>query len=69
MVPEDLVELLCDDDCVVTADTSPLEPDGVEYKFYALGVGFFFEVDPVEDEALQIVECNVDPKCDDLPEL
>jgi len=69
LVPEDLVELLCDADCVVTADTSPLEPDVLEYKFYSRGVGFFFEVKPEEGESLQIIECNVDPKCDELPEL
>jgi hypothetical protein len=69
LISEDLVELLCDDDCVVTADTSPLEPDTLEYAFYARGVGFFFEVKPEEGESLQIVECNVDPKCDELPEL
>jgi hypothetical protein len=68
-VPEDLAELLCDDDCVVTADTSPLDPGVLEYKFYARGVGFFFEVKPESGEALQIVECNVDPKCEELPEL
>ena len=67
-VPEELVELLCDDDCVVTADTSPLDPEEVEYKFYAYGIGLFLEVKPDEDESLQLVECNVDPKCDLLPE-
>jgi hypothetical protein len=60
---------LCDGDCVVTADTSPLDPDGLEYKFYAKGVGFFFEVKPEDGESLQIVECNIDPKCEELPEI
>ncbi len=69
LVPQDLIEHLCSANCIVTADTSPLEPDALEYKFYADGVGFFFEVKPDEGEALQIVECNVDPKCEDLPEL
>ncbi len=68
-VPEDLILLLCDGNCVVTADTSPLEPDALEYKFYARGVGFFFEVKPEDGESLQLIECNVDPKCDELPEL
>ncbi|MGH0037376.1 MAG: hypothetical protein ACQGVK_20305 [Myxococcota bacterium] len=69
LVPSLLVEHLCDDDCVVTADTTPLEPDALEYKFYARGVGFFLEVKPDSEEAVGIVECNVDPKCDDLPEM
>lgn len=68
-VPEELAELLCDNDCVVTEDTSPIDPGVLEYKFYARGVGFFFEVKPEEGEILQIVECNVDPKCEELPEL
>lgn len=67
LVPEELADLMCgDNDCVVTADTSPLEPDALEYKFYARGVGFFFEVKPEDGEALGIVECNTDPKCEDL---
>lgn len=68
-MPEELADLLCNDDCVVTAHTPPLEPDVVEYKFYARDVGFFTEVKPEDGEAAQLVECNVDPKCDDLPEL
>jgi hypothetical protein len=67
-VPEELADLLCDGDCVVTADTTPLEPDGLEYKFYAPGVGLFLEVKPEDGETAQLVECNVDPKCDELPE-
>ncbi len=44
-------------------------PDGLEYKFYADGIGFFLEVNPEDEESAQLVECNVDPKCDELPEL
>ena len=76
LVPEELLEIMCgDDDCVVTADTTPLEPDVLEYKFYAYGVGVFFEVKPEDEEEapLGIVECKVnnpvgDAKCDALPD-
>ncbi len=66
--PEDLVELLCDDDCVVTADFTPIEPDVLEYKYYAAGIGLFLEVKPEDGEVAQLVDCNFDSRCDDLPE-
>lgn len=74
LVPEELFEIMCGDDhCVVTEDTTPLEPDVVEYKFYAYGVGVFLEIKPEDGEATPIVECDVqnavgDAKCDALPD-
>lgn len=44
---------------------SPLEPDVVERKYYSPGVGVFLEVGP--DEVVQLVGCNVDPKCPPVP--
>ena len=66
--PEGLVELLCDDDCVVTKEWTPLEPGVVEYKYFAPGIGPFLEVKPDDGEIAQLVECNVHPLCEMLPE-
>lgn len=68
-VPEDLAELLCaSGDCVVTRDFSPLSPGGLERKYYARGIGLFLETEPGEEDAsLQIISCNVDPRCAMLP--
>jgi len=66
-VPQALADHLCDHDCVVTFDFSPLEPDARERKFYAPGIGLFLEVDLDGGDINQLVDCNVDPKCDTLP--
>ena len=68
LVPEELAELLCDDDCMITRDFSPLEPGAFELKYYAPGIGLFLEVNPEDEEIVQLVECNMDPRCEDLPE-
>ncbi len=67
-VPEDLAELLCDDDCVVTRDFTPIEPDVSERKYYAPGIGLFLEVNGETGETLQLVNCSLDPVCASLPE-
>lgn len=36
--------------CLMTADYTPIEPDVIEFKFYAPGVGFVLEVKPAEEE-------------------
>jgi hypothetical protein len=67
-VPQALAELLCAaGDCVVTEDFTPIEPDALERKYYARGVGLFAEVDVESGDAVQLVECNVDPVCGSLP--
>jgi hypothetical protein len=68
LVPEELAELLCDDDCMVTRDSTPLEPGVYELKYYAPGIGLFLETNPEEEEIVQLVSCNFDARCDDLPE-
>jgi hypothetical protein len=65
-VPQELAELLCDGDCVVTRDFTPLEPDVEERKYYAPGIGLFFEVDPETGDTMQLVDCNFDPVCSSL---
>ncbi len=66
-VPEDLAEHLCDDDCVVTLEFQPIDPTAFARKYYAKGVGQFLEVNLESGEIVQLVECNVHPKCNSLP--
>jgi hypothetical protein len=67
LVPQSLATLLCTNDCVVTRDTSPLEPDVVEIKYYSPGIGLFLEVTPDTGEVSQLTDCNFDPRCALLP--
>jgi len=66
LVPEDLAELLCDDDCVVTRDFTPIEPDTEERKYYAPGIGLFLEVNLEEGTTTRLVDCNLGPACAQL---
>jgi hypothetical protein len=66
-VPQALVELLCDDDCWVTAEFTPIEPDAFEHKYYAPGIGRFLEVKPDSGDVVQLVDCNFDARCAALP--
>lgn len=66
-VPEELAELLCDDDCVVTFEFSPLDPEAREHKYFAPGVGLFLEVDLNTGDSVQLVDCNFEPVCAALP--
>jgi hypothetical protein len=66
-VPKDLASLLCADDCIVTGETTAIEPDVFERKYYAPGMGLFLEVDPESGDIVQLVGCNLDPRCAMLP--
>lgn len=67
-VPRALAELMCaNGDCVVIADTSTLEPDATEHKFFARGVGLFLEVDLESGVAVPLVACSHDARCAALP--
>lgn len=67
LVPEALAELMCSDgDCVVIQDASTLDPGAFERKYYARGIGKFLETKPDDGEFVPLVECNFDPRCDDL---
>jgi len=46
--------------CLKTKDTSTLEPDVVEYKFYAPKVGNVLETDPSTGERLELIEIKTD---------
>ena len=41
--------------CLKTEETSPLEPEALEHKFYALGVGNVLVVDEETGERLELV--------------
>ena len=63
-VPQELVELFCDGDCVVTREWNLIEPGAAALKYYAPGVGVFLEVE--DGEVVELVACNVDARCDEL---
>ncbi|MDX1500857.1 MAG: hypothetical protein R3325_00745 [Thermoanaerobaculia bacterium] len=66
-VPQELAELFCDGDCVVTREFNLNEPGVEARKYYAPGVGVFLEVEG--REVVRLVGCNMDPRCDELEEL
>lgn len=45
--------------CLGTEDLTPLEPDALENKFYAPGVGLVLEVDPETGERTELVEVTL----------
>ena len=53
----------------MTHDSSPLEPDADERKYYANGVGIFLEVDMEEGEFVPLVDCNFHVLCDNIPDV
>lgn len=66
-VPPVLAQLLCSaGDCVVTGEFSPIEPGHFQRKYYARGIGLFLEVNPEAGVSVELVECNVDPRCNSL---
>ena len=54
----------CRFDVKVTREFNLTEPGSTELKYYAPGVGVFLEV--AGRDVVRLVECNVDPRCDDL---
>ena len=67
LVPQALADHLCNDDCVVTAESTPINPGSVERKYYAPGIGLFLEVAVDSGEVNRLVACNMDPRCATLP--
>lgn len=67
-VPQALADHLCDDDCLVIEESTPLEPDVRAVKYYAAGIGVFLEVELPGGEVNRLVACNVDPRCATLPQ-
>ncbi|MGH7261797.1 MAG: hypothetical protein ACREI9_14160, partial [Nitrospiraceae bacterium] len=56
--------------CVVTSEFSPMSPDpeSVERKYFAPGIGLFFSVHEVTGNSVQLVNCSFDDRCKDLPQ-
>jgi len=46
----------CDGNCVQTKETTPLEPDALEFKYYAPGIGFIVDVDQQAKETLKLIK-------------
>jgi hypothetical protein len=67
-VPRALADLFCSaGDCVVTRNTSQLEPGIVERKYYARGIGVFVETNLSGERPTVLTGCNFDPRCALLP--
>jgi hypothetical protein len=70
LVPAALAQYFCGaGDCVVTENTSQLEPGVVERKYYARGIGVFLETDLDAGEADRLTSCNFDSRCSGIPQL
>lgn len=58
-VPPALAGSLCNNNCVVTRDFTPIEPGVEERKYFAPGIGLFLEVNVETGETVQLVGCNL----------
>jgi len=69
-VPEGFAEHFCSaNDCLVTLEVTPIEPDISDLKYYAYGLGLFLEVKPGDGEINRLVDCNLpDARCEDVPQ-
>lgn len=65
-VPGELAQRFCAGNCVVTKNYSLLEPGLFARKYYARGVGTIIEVENT-GEVVQLVNCNFDNRCANLP--
>ena len=48
------------DNCLMTEEFTPLQPDALENKFYAPGVGLVLEVDPDSGDRIELVDVIVE---------
>jgi hypothetical protein len=65
-VPRELAQRFCAGNCIVTKNYSLLEPGLFARKYYARGIGTILEVENTGDIA-QLVGCNFDSRCANLP--
>lgn len=65
-VPAELARRFCAGNCIVTKNYSLLEPGLFARKYYARGVGTILEVEST-GEVVQLVNCNFDQRCVNLP--
>jgi hypothetical protein len=68
LVPQALAEMLCNNDCVVVAEYTPIEPEVFERKYFAPGIGFFLGTNPVDGESVQLTGCSFNVSCGSLPQ-
>jgi hypothetical protein len=67
-VPQVLANIFCrSGNCWVTEEFTGLEPGEFQRKYYAKNVGFFLGVDAASGETVQLVDCNFDRRCRNLP--
>jgi hypothetical protein len=45
-------------DVLKTGEFTPIDPDVLEFKFYAPGIGFVLELNPETNERLELIEIN-----------
>ena len=65
-VPGALAQRFCAGNCAVTKNYSLLEPGLFARKYYARGIGTILEVENT-GEVVQLVNCNFDRRCANLP--
>lgn len=59
---ESVPAVSCDGTCVLTEDFNLLEPDSVEHKYYAPGVGAILELDPEDGGRIELVSYRIGPE-------
>lgn len=67
LVPASLAQMLCNNDCVVIADTTPIEPEAFERKYFAPDIGFFVGTSPEDEEVVFLTGCSFNTACETLP--
>ena len=67
LVPQELAEMLCNHDCVIVAESTPIEPGVFELKYYAREIGFFVGTNPEDEEVVFLTGCSFNVVCDSLP--
>lgn len=67
LVPQALAQYLCNHDCIVVAESTPIEPDVFERKYYAPGIGFFIGTNPIDEEVVFLTGCSFNLACQSLP--
>ena len=67
LVPQTLAEQLCNNNCIVVLEYTPIEPGVFERKYYAPGIGFIIGTNPLEEEVVYLIGCNFNAACDTLP--
>ncbi|MEW6735988.1 MAG: hypothetical protein AB1489_32135 [Acidobacteriota bacterium] len=46
----------CNNDCLVTKESTPLEPGTIGNKYYAWGIGVILEINPASGQRVELVE-------------